>query len=189
MNYFNITLIGGEPCSGKSTLVKKIIKKEKINNYFEYNKILKGYKNERFIVLGLYENNDFPGTDRLSMAVQPVLIKFLESLGSEFNKHIIFEGDRLFKTSMISYLNNYSRNFRLIILHCSDKAKKERHFVRKDNQTKSWLRSKKTTVDNVKNKYSHHLLFSEDLDFKDNYNYIVQLKKNKITQLKQEALF
>ena len=78
MNYFNITLIGGEPCSGKSTLVKEIIKQEKINKYFEYDKILKGYYNKDYIVLGLYEDSTFPGTDRLSMAVQPKFIKYLE---------------------------------------------------------------------------------------------------------------
>jgi hypothetical protein len=189
MNYFNITLIGGEPCSGKSTLVKKIIQEEKINKYFEYDKILKGYYNKDYVVLGLYEDSTFPGTDRLSMAVQPKFIKYLEDLPNNFRQHIIFEGDRLFKTSMIEYLSSFSKNFRLVILQCSENTKKNRHISRKDNQSQAWLKSKKTTVDNVKSKYIHHLLTSEDINFKQNYDYIVKLKKEKITYVEQQTLF
>jgi|TARA_R110000744_G_scaffold118615_2_gene221484 tRNA uridine 5-carbamoylmethylation protein Kti12 len=189
MNYFNITLIGGEPCSGKSTLVKSIIKLNKIKDYFEYDKILKGYMNDDFIILGLYENNDFPGTDRLSMAVQPVLIKFLESLGSEFNKHIIFEGDRLFKTSMVDYLTNYTHNFRLIILQCSKNTMNDRHIKRNDDQSQSWLKSKKTTVENIRLKYDYHLLVNEDKNFKDNLDYVMNIKNNKLMSVNQQKLF
>ena len=189
MNCFNITLIGGEPCSGKSTLVKNIIKDKKINKYFEYDKILKGYNNDSFIILGLYEDNNFPGTDRLSMAVQPVFIKFLNNLNSDFNKHIILEGDRLFKTSMIDFLNKFSKIFRLIILDCSEETKKLRLIKRKDNQTDAWLKSKKTTVNNVKSRYKYHLLNNEDKNFIYNLDYVLDLKKDNIIQSKQEFLF
>ena len=145
--------------------------------------------NGDFIILGLYENNDFPGTDRLSMAVQPVLIKFLESLGSEFNKHIIFEGDRLFKTSMVDYLTNYTHNFRLIILQCSKNTMNDRHIKRNDDQSQSWLKSKKTTVENIRLKYDYHLLVNEDKNFKDNLDYVMNIKNNKLMSINQQKLF
>ena len=90
---------------------------------------------------------------------------------------------------MIEYLNNFSKNFRLIILQCLETTKKNRHIIRKDDQSQAWLKSKKTTVDNVKNKYIHHLLTSEDINFKDNYDYIVELKKDKISYVEQQTLF
>tara|TARA_R110001592_G_scaffold222996_3_gene478373 strand:+ start:1082 stop:1642 length:561 start_codon:yes stop_codon:yes gene_type:complete len=183
-----LTIIGGEPCTGKSTLMNQIIKKENINKSFEYKKILKGHQNDEIIVIGLYENQLFDGTDRLSMAVQPVFIEFLKEHRTK--KHIILEGDRLFKKSLFDYILQEDIFFRLIILDCSEESKKFRHINRKDNQSQSWLDSKKTTIQNIKNKYSHNLFKNENITDCDKViEYILSLENKNSTDPSQFKLF
>ena len=51
MNCSKVTIVGGEPCTGKSTLMKQIIKKENVNESFEYKKLLKGHQNNEIIIV------------------------------------------------------------------------------------------------------------------------------------------
>ena len=167
MSYSKITLIGGEPCTGKSTLVKTIITRKNINEKFEYEKLLKGHINDEYIVIGVYDNGLFDGTDKLSMAVQPVFKKFITK--NKTKKHIILEGDRLFKKSLIKWLTESEHFFRLIILTAEESTKKFRHIVRKDKQTESWLNSKKTTVNNIIKEFNHTMFKNENTIEKINY--------------------
>jgi uridine kinase len=188
MNCSKVTIIGGEPCTGKSTLMKQIIKKEKINEIFEYKKLLKGHQNEKIIIIGLYEDQLFDGTDRLSMAVQPVFIEYLKQ--QKPKKHIILEGDRLFKKTLFDYILKTDIFFRLIILECSENIKKFRHIARKDEQSQKWLDSKKTTIQNIKNKYSHNLFRNENMSDCDRIiEYILSLDNKKATDPDQFKLF
>lgn len=168
--------------------MNRIIEKENINKNFEYKKILKGHQNNETIIIGLYENKLFDGTDRLSMAVQPVFIEFLKE--HKTKKHIILEGDRLFKKSLFDYILQENIFFRLIILECSEESKMFRHISRKDEQSQSWLDSKKTTIQNIKNKYSHNLFRNESMvDCDKIIEYILSLENKDSTNPSQFKLF
>ena len=183
-----ITLIGGEPCTGKSTLMRTIISRKNINHKFEYETLLKGHTNDDYIVVGVYDNSLFDGTDKLSMAVQPVFKRFIAK--SKTKKHIILEGDRLFKKSLIKWLSGSEHFFRLIILTAEESTKKFRHIARKDEQTESWLNAKKTTVNNIINEYSHTIFKNENTsDMEKIINYILQEKNNIINTPDQFNLF
>ena len=185
---YNVTLIGGEPCSGKTTLIKKIIKDNKINKNFEYKKLLKGHQNNEYVIAGLYEGNLFDGSDRLSMAVQPVFIDYIRNKDDE--RHVILEGDRLFKPSLIQFMCELPIYFRLIILNATEEIKKQRHIDRKDEQTEKWLNSKKTTIMNVKNKYDYsELSNNNESEMIQALDYVLNLKTNKVISPAQETLF
>jgi len=149
-----LNLIGGEPCSGKSTIVRRIKELKKINTEFAYKKIVKGYHSEDngYCIIGIYEDGLFDGTDRLSMAVQPVLIEWLEENKNNY-KNVFLEGDRVFKSSFIESCKQMLDVVNVIILKTTEENKKDRHKLRKDNQSEKWLKSKKTSVSNIENKY------------------------------------
>ena len=157
-----ITIIGGEPASGKTTLMKKIISRLRIEIEIQHG-LIKGYQDEASenYVLGIYQENElFAGTDKLSMAVQPDAIKFIKN--KEF-KHLLIEGDRLFKPSFIKECYNVRNNVRVIILKVGEMTLKNRHKQRGDNQSESWLRAKKTTVNNIKETFPCHILNNIDV--------------------------
>ena len=105
-----VIAIGGEPGSGKSTLMKEILKH--LEKYV-YIKCYDSFKLVPYIqcgsvyILGKYDEGEtFSGTDRMSMAVQPEAIKFLASLNKD--SIILFEGDRLFTSSFLEHcVENY----------------------------------------------------------------------------------
>ena len=78
-------------------------------------------------------------------------------------KHLLIEGDRLFKPSFIKECYNVTNNVRVIILKVGEMTLKNRHKQRGDNQSESWLRAKKTTVNNIKETFPCHILNNIDV--------------------------
>lgn len=148
-----IVVIGGEPCTGKTTLVKKFISESGL----EFKAIrVEGlldclYNEEKSVyILGKYEESDnvFQGTDRLSMAVQPSAVKFFDTLKEEST--VVFEGDRLFNNKFLSYLQEkFEEDLKIIVLRVSDDSLNARHLSRNDNQTDKFKTSRKTKVNNI----------------------------------------
>jgi hypothetical protein len=145
-----IIAIGGEPGSGKSTLMKEIL------NYLDKYVYLKCYDSFKLVpyiqcgsvyLLGKYDEDEvFSGTDRMSMAVQPEAIKFLASLDKD--SIVLFEGDRLFTSS---FLEHCVENYDTYILYLStDKSiREERYKERGSNQNETWLQGRETKIANI----------------------------------------
>jgi len=138
--------IGGEPATGKTTLMREVLKMVKPSKKFKYG-LLRGYI-EPFAnvsVLGIYEHQEvFAGTDKLSMAVQKDFDKFVQLK----TKNIIFEGDRLFTKKNLLYLTkNYET--RIIILKNEKKIIASRHINRGDNQSETFKKSRHTKISNI----------------------------------------
>tara|TARA_R110002020_G_scaffold329319_1_gene545154 strand:- start:414 stop:1019 length:606 start_codon:yes stop_codon:yes gene_type:complete len=159
---FKLNLIGGEPCSGKSTIVKYIKEFKKVEIEFKYKKIVRGYhsKDNNYCIIGVYEGGIFDGTDRLSMSVQPVLIEWIKE-NKENYKNVYLEGDRVFKSSFIDSCKQILGEINIIIIKTTEENKKERHKLREDNQSDKWLKAKKTSVYNIENKYKT-IIFNND---------------------------
>jgi len=154
-----VIAMGGEPATGKTTLMFKLIalandwvvaKPEKLLDAM-YSKQLNLY------ILGKYvdDGNVFQGTDRLSMAVQPDAERFFSNLAYESNAdehsvNVIFEGDRLFNGKMLDRLSDlFPNDFKVLILTVKDSTLDQRHIDRKDDQDDKFKTSRATKISNI----------------------------------------
>lgn len=137
-----IIAIGGVPATGKTTLMRKVIKSLLPLKTFKY-KLLRGLynKDKKIYIMGIYDNSLFSGTDKLSMAVQPHFIEFAKKITEE---NIIFEGDRLFNQSLFNELDCDK-----IILKVNHKEIHNRHIKRNDTQTEKFKKAKETKIRNI----------------------------------------
>lgn len=141
----------GEPAVGKSTLMKKIIQQLGVDtsNHETFAKLVVGHKKENVYIVGRYDGaNMFPGTDRLSMAAQPEVAKWLATLGDD--SVVIFEGDRLStSTFMENCVELAGDDASFLFIQASDDIKKFRHEDRNDDQSDQFLKSRVTKYQNI----------------------------------------
>lgn len=105
-----VIAMGGEPATGKTTLMFRLISMADDWQVVKPQKLLDAMYSKKLnlYILGKYANdgNVFQGTDRLSMAVQPDAEKFFSELWYEegAKTNVIFEGDRLFNGKLLDKL-------------------------------------------------------------------------------------
>lgn len=136
--------IGGVPASGKSTLLKTIIKQCGLKKHWKY-KLLNGTMFNNTCIIGKYpENETFGGTDRLSMASPKDMYEFIDLKKA----NILFEGDRLFTKDILHKLIK-TYETRIIVIRNDDEVLAQRHIQRGDNQKESFLKGRKTKINNI----------------------------------------
>lgn len=144
----NIIALGGEPATGKTTLMWRIIDSATDWQKIEPKKTLSAIRSEslNLTILGKYDRSEqFAGTDRLSMSVQPAATEFIK----ETTGNILFEGDRLFNRKFIDAIISCNCSFSLIYIEASRDELHNRHVDRKDTQTETFLKSRQTKYSNI----------------------------------------
>ena len=142
-----VIAIGGEPGAGKSTLMKKLIDHYKTESKYNNVKLVPYLQSGKIYILGKYEEGEvFSGTDRMSMAVQPEAVKFLDILPSD--SVVLYEGDRLFNSS---FLENCVDKFdtKIIYLSTDKDVRNERYKERGSDQNPTWLQGRETKINNI----------------------------------------
>lgn len=143
-----IIAIGGEPGTGKTTLVRNFISTIDDWQKVEPIKLLPSMYSQAkdCYLFGKYEDGEvFAGTDKLSMAVQPNAIEFVKNTQS----NIIFEGDRLFNQSFLEFLMTQPGDLTVLFLKTSESVLRERYEQRGSNQSEQFLRGRKTKYSNL----------------------------------------
>jgi len=143
-----IIALGGEPATGKTTLMWRIIDSATDWQKIEPKKTLSAIRSESLdlTILGKYDRSEqFAGTDRLSMSVQPAATEFIK----EATGNILFEGDRLFNRKFIDAIISCDCSFSLIYIEASRDELHNRHVDRKDTQTETFLKSRQTKYSNI----------------------------------------
>lgn len=168
-----IIAIGGVPASGKTTLVRKLM--QELGSWQPYeHRLVKGHYNleKNIYVIGIYNNDLFSGTDKLSMAVQPV---FLDWVPTTNGATIIFEGDRLFNQSLF---NKY-RKTKIYVVEAMPVVIEQRRKDRATEQSAKFLKAKRTKILKIKYNNEYELLTNNtDIDLEDNIQIIMDYINN-----------
>jgi hypothetical protein len=149
-----IVILGGVPASGKSSAVKEVIrlleKTEKPSAFLSNG--VKGilFDKQRVLVLGDYEREQFPGTDALSMSVQPKVLSLLKEMQGE-RIAVCLEGDRLFNLSFIRAVGRMGILCEVVVVEASQEVLRRRRGERKTLHDAVWLKGRESKVRNIKN--------------------------------------
>lgn len=92
------------------------------------------------------DHPDFPGTDRLSMSVQPLAILYASSLSTAAPQALLLgEGDRLATRPFLSALAE-DYDVTVVALTAAPEVADERRAVRGTSQNPSWVAGRRTKV-------------------------------------------
>lgn len=141
--------IGGEPATGKTTLMEFVF--NDLTSHSISFGMVKGHydKSKNLVLMGIYNNQDtFKGTDKLSMAVNTHFVKYVEKK----QRNILFEGDRLFSLNNLILLDQHY-DLRIIVLEQSEETLHQRHIDRNDTQSEKFIKGRKTKIKNIINHF------------------------------------
>ena len=153
-----IFMIGGIPCSGKSTLMRSIIEELGSHEDCEPMPLFRCQSHGDILVVGRYPKEEtFGGTDKLSYGAIPKFRDFLVQETPKW-KHVLIEGDRFVREKDISWiLDNYTDS-RIYILKVPLEVEKQRHIDRADDQSEQWLKTRRGLIKNLE---TNMMLMSE----------------------------
>ncbi len=142
-----VLAIGGEPGSGKTTLMNRVLETLKPEPKYDQFKLVPYLQTGNVHILGKYEPGEvFAGTDRMSMAVQPEAVKFLQTLHND--SVVLFEGDRLFNSSFLTHCDE-QYDLSIIYLATDRDIRNRRYEERGSNQDETWLRGRESKIANI----------------------------------------
>ena len=145
-------MIGGVPCSGKSSLTKNILSELGSGEMLEPLSLFPCEKRGDVLIVGCYpEGETFGGTDRISYGA---ISKFRDFIDQEApkHKHIFLEGDRFFRAKDIEWLLD-NHDAKVYILTVNTEEEKRRHIKRQDTQTEKWLQGRRSQISNIQTNF------------------------------------
>ncbi len=177
-----VIFIAGVPASGKTTLFKRIRETLFVNHTdFKHGKA-RGVQSDdgRFKMLGVFDGSTFEGTDRLSMTVIGDAINYIKSLEQQPMRSVVFvEGDRLFNFRFLQ-----ETRASLILLDAAPEVLAQRHKERGDNQTETFLQSRRTKVENFATKYRIGRAYNNTPeDAEKIFQYIIKLATDYVERI------
>lgn len=154
MTTVRVVGIGGPPASGKSTLVKAAVRA--LGGWERFRRVyadpVRGYMMDALglLIIGLYGQETYSGTDRLSMNLQAPTVALLSeatvnpSLGI---RRVLFEGDRLFTQSFINQVQEVSRiDLHMMVLAAGPETLEQRRRNRLSFQNDTWIAGRETKL-------------------------------------------
>jgi hypothetical protein len=185
-----IIAIGGEPGTGKTTLVKRVIDHYGYESFkqFTYG-LLRGYTRDHLIILGVYpvapgtrEGAIGPwGTDRLSTNVLDDAKRFVENLKAirpETHREtvILWEGDRLFTQHFLKPCRDHADDLIILVMTATKETRLARGGSRGPySKSSEWLRAKASKVWGAARAFGARTLINETwADHDENYSRLLK---------------
>jgi hypothetical protein len=102
-------------------------------------------------VLGIYDGKVYPGTDRLSMAVPPLLVPAFEAHDRMTTRDevVVFEGQRFFSSSILRAAAKRFPGSRFFLLTASESELDRRRAARSDTKGRTFLKAAATQSRNA----------------------------------------
>ena len=154
-----VTFYIGVPGCGKTTLMRgKIEELRKVeqdelvaNGMVKYHKFAK----QKTLVLGIYDESTFAGTDRLCRSIGPKFREWLVANAESFEGwELVMEGERFMNDKTLPLLFE-QESMILVCLKVTEEELVRRREARNNTQSSTWLKGMTTRVQNVCNTYSH----------------------------------
>lgn len=146
-----VIYIAGVPASGKSSLMK-LVRDNLFADCKEFKHgLCRGIEScdGKYKMLGVFDGSLFEGTDKLSMTAINDALSYIQGLQDDAEKTVVFgEGDRLFN---IRFLNK--THALLLVVDANEAVLKWRHMERGDNQTETFLKNRRSKVENFIARY------------------------------------
>lgn len=157
-----VIAIGGTPATGKSMLLRGLLLELAQCSQVVPQKAGLVYAEEwgsaRVVTLGKYGHDEtFPGTDRLSMACQPDVVKLLDIYNSSSmykGYKIVFEGDRLMNLKFFRALTQRMIPFQIILISARADALAQRRSQRPTTQAPAFIKGRETKLNTIAEEYS-----------------------------------
>lgn len=150
----------GLPGCGKSTVMKKFMETHLRWTSNRPVDLLDSHvaHGSNIRVLGKYESGEtFSGTDRLSMAVSPKAVEWVESKPNEI---ILGEGDRL---NNKGFFHACGDDLTILHLKVSDEERERRYKERGSDQSEKFIQTVRTKVSNIVEEFGDkQTLFGEE---------------------------
>lgn len=136
--------IGGEPGTGKSALVLRLIERlDEEGRPVRLNLLHASYFiRHNLTILGIYDGSTFSGTDKLAMNVHADAKAFLQAFAPTSNATVLFEGDRLFGETFLNHCRTVTPDCHWIILEANSHNKVQRRKDRGSDQDATWLKGR-----------------------------------------------
>lgn len=146
----------GEPAAGKSTIMRNLITtlssgsvhKEKLVAYTIY-------PEDKIIIAGIYDEQVFSGTDRLSKGCGPSYREWLatKNANPEWNSWSFYwEGERFSNSKFFDFFRDECSDATIYYLTADDVTLNERN-ANRSNQNPTWRKGMKTRMENLKKNY------------------------------------
>jgi energy-coupling factor transporter ATP-binding protein EcfA2 len=145
----------GPPGVGKSTLMDMLLKK--YTEPFTGRPISKPFAHVTYpggVYLGALRES-FPGTDALSMSVQPMVQAFIAQWQPA---RIVGEGDRLANEKFFTFLREQGYKLTVVYLQAGAATLAQRRSGRGSNQNASWMAGRETKSLKLANQWSRYWL-------------------------------
>lgn len=181
-----VTMIIGEPCVGKSLLMKELMN---LGRPWEFaNPKYVPYHHSRSMnltVIGNYTDptHKFPGTDRMSMACQQHVVSWLIGAQNLGTNSVIFEGDRLGNYKMAKSLQYVVSDLHVIHLRVPQEFLAKRRAEERSTQDATFVRSRVTKVSNLVTDLTRRgipVLTRDHVNLADTHDIIAWIRKNRL---------
>lgn len=159
-----IAALIGEPATGKSTIARTLVEGLSLSVPFKQGLVFgTHHPRDRVIVFGNYPIGEiYGGTDRFSMAAQPSAISYLQQLQEDpHNWSVFFEGDRLGTLTFLKFCKEIAGEFRLFKTEVRESIIQQRHIDRRDTQSETFLKGRKTKISNIATALPTNLIRNE----------------------------